>query len=1277
MKTLTATPMNAKIDPKYWVINGAPDGASAQNDTTRLSCSAVRTADTNIYQVHVDNVAKLFSGVTTLSIPTTVAPYTYTPSSSWALLAPNYAYTGDNFVFVNDVNGFSPSNTLVVLEGDSQPNSPAFYSEWGQVGTFGHIPTIQNNPTKDSGTLASVPFPSSVGNGTDKPFWISASAATPSSAIKGVVTDWTWDYVQAIDTTAKTITLVSTTPQAGAWAVGQQVVMPSGNYVGTISAVGTTTTIPIPISGGYSAMPIVQPGVTVTQLTFANSSATSLWQGAMSVQSGLVTTATIDTATIGASAFTAPSIPPFSIMAGVPIATSSYIINGSSGITGATVSGGAPTYTINTVSTNNPVFLGEYITIYGITGSGTSLNFTDALVTAVGGSSGAWTFTLGNITTATVGTANYTSGSVLGTVFPLGTTITGVYWDTTLGKLTVTTSQAAIRTANIASVTYFAPVFAATVASDVSAGFANAAPVLLTTGGYATTTSFPITNTTVSVGQSLYGWNISNPDIERGAGSVGTITSVSTGVIANISNPTITGITATATSGTASLTLSSANQIIPGMVVYGTNIPQGSTVLTVNSLTEVITISANVTGALSSTSVGFSSTGTYTTATIASSGTTRTLTFSTPGAGIKTGDSITMTTIAGATNWNTYFVGTWTIASASTTAGTTTVTFTGSGSVTITSTSFAGAVQGVLPSCYNKIVTSYTNSWLPTLNDAVSSAGLAAGTTVTWVNNNGNTGITGGQYFLVSNAFSSGAGSYVLIDTTTTTGLTLVVTTASQTITYIDNTPETLASGQPIMTFTPSKAYQGTITTPAGNTYNASIAPMPPFYSTVDPSPYGFASSVGDTTDGPYGTTGSSYWFHPYYKTLMFPVNILNWQSTPLATFVSMNGTTVTCDDNSKIAAYYAANPTTAYLAFRGEGALKGGGSKWRINGIPTGSTNTFTIDSTTSSSYAVQQNAYPNGDSQNNIYAWEVNTNDSLAWIVPNASAISAPSFNGTGPGVVTVQNGTIGGVHSAGTTVGSYLYSTTAKRWIGSNTAADLEYLIADQIGSRYSTTLYADVLGGVDTSFIVAPAPAQISATLTLKVTSGQAYLETNAGSGGSGVTGIYGPVSGVSKGMLVIGAGIPTGTVVTSVVAPVNPVSGGSSGKIYISNAPTATNVSQSVTFTSNVMNLAADITGDTSVAIVGAGTNQEAVLLSGAYQSLDGSVHNVPIVWTLASGSSFRFDHFVGEPVYTPNVLCYNNPLANDHGVDTPVVGSPDISTTTSATASAALIAQNI
>lgn len=68
-----------------------------------------------------------------------------------------------------------------------------------------------------------------------------------------------------------------------------------------------------------------------------------------------------------------------------------------------------------------------------------------------------------------------------------------------------------------------------------------------------------------------------------------------------------TGLTATATSGSKTLTISSANfQIIPGMTITGTSIPANTTVSTIVSSTS-ITISNAVSAALSATAVTFTS----------------------------------------------------------------------------------------------------------------------------------------------------------------------------------------------------------------------------------------------------------------------------------------------------------------------------------------------------------------------------------------------------------------------------------------------------------------------------------------------------------------------------------------------------------------------------------------------------------------------------------------------------------------------------------------------
>ena len=100
-------------------------------------------------------------------------------------------------------------------------------------------------------------------------------------------------------------------------------------------------------------------------------------------------------------------------------------ITAAGSVTSATVSSGAPTYTVANSSATNPYAIGNTVTISGITGSSTVLNLTGT-VTAIGGSSTAWTFTLGNVTTAALGTPTYASGVVAGasTQFIVGSAIT-------------------------------------------------------------------------------------------------------------------------------------------------------------------------------------------------------------------------------------------------------------------------------------------------------------------------------------------------------------------------------------------------------------------------------------------------------------------------------------------------------------------------------------------------------------------------------------------------------------------------------------------------------------------------------------------------------------------------------------------------------------------------------------------------------------------------------------------------------------------------------------
>ena len=83
------------------------------------------------------------------------------------------------------------------------------------------------------------------------------------------------------------------------------------------------------------------------------------------------------------------------------------------GVTGVSVTTGVPTYTVN--NTTQPFAVGEVVTVAGLTSTaGTDVvNFSNAVITAVAGSSGAYTFTLGLVTSAVkAGTITYTAGTV-------------------------------------------------------------------------------------------------------------------------------------------------------------------------------------------------------------------------------------------------------------------------------------------------------------------------------------------------------------------------------------------------------------------------------------------------------------------------------------------------------------------------------------------------------------------------------------------------------------------------------------------------------------------------------------------------------------------------------------------------------------------------------------------------------------------------------------------------------------------------------------------------
>jgi hypothetical protein len=237
--------------------------------------------------------------------------------------------------------------------------------------------------------------------------------------------------------------------------------------------------------------------------------------------------------------------------------------------------------------------------------------------------------------------------------------------------------------------------------------------------------------------------------------------------------------------------------------------------------------------------------------------------------------------------------------------------------------------------------------------------------------------------------------------------------------------------------------------------------------------------------------------------------------------------------------------------------------------------------------------------------------------------STIDFTSTSNTGAGVVTFTSDMGGpsvyGNHLATSVVGCY---DPNPRYIGSTTVGDLEKVNIYRIGTRTGTTLASSIQSKTSTTFTVASSPT------------------TTDGTWGSADQ--YGNIS----------------------------KTGGWTPLVLIDD--------DQPIFT----------------LVVGSGENQEMVRVvwsgsryssgGGAYPhgpTMDGKTKS-PGVWHLAPNQSFQFNHAVGEPVCTPNVV-YSTPGLYNHAKDTPVLGAPDGATvydqTTGITnyeAAAALIGYN-
>lgn len=105
----------------------------------------------------------------------------------------------------------------------------------------------------------------------------------------------------------------------------------------------------------------------------------------------------------------------------------------------------------------------------------------------------------------------------------------------------------------------------------------------------------------------------------------------------------------------------------------------------------------------------------------------------------------------------------------------------------------------------------------------------------------------------------------------------------------------------------------------------------------------------------------------------------------------------------------------------------------------------------------------------------------------------------------------------------------------------------------------------------------------------------------------------------------------------------PVIAGTSDSIVVNPPPTSSTVTDSSgNIWQTVANLDLSVSG--GIVIIGSGDTQEAVLLSGVSQRVDGATSikpnyypAVPVKWTLAPNQTFTYSHSAGEPVCVPNL----------------------------------------
>ena len=291
----------------------------------------------------------------------------------------------------------------------------------------------------------------------------------------------------------------------------------------------------------------------------------------------------------------------------------------------------------------------------------------------------------------------------------------------------------------------------------------------------------------------------------------------------------------------------------------------------------------------------------------------------------------------------------------------------------------------------------------------------------------------------------------------------------------------------------------------------------------------------------------------------------------------------------------------------------------------------------------------YNNGDPISSVYPFDASFS--------HQSAITTPSNDGFGSGVVMFASN-ITGNHVANTVFASY---DEGNRYFGSTTVGDIEIAAPVSVGSLFGTTLANDVIASTSQYITVNPLPNTTSSTSPYNdqyggvnrqgIASPQGAQVRNCsfvkGASEITVSAVSAQTAGITVGWLVTGTGIPTGTYVTYVRGTT----------VGLSNPVTLSSPTNGATLT-----ITAVVWG---VMVVGTGDTQESILFNNTPSFLNpantGSPSQgnstSPIVYSLARGQQFTFDHFVGEPVVVANIT--TDGFTNQHAKDAPVLGTAD------------------